>query len=306
MTGAAGFLGRHVARHCAERGDLVWGIGHGDWTEAEAASCGIIRWHRADIDPDSLRAHGGAPDIVIHCAGGSTVGGSFADAHADFRRNVATTAAVLDHIRTRAPRARLVYASSAAVYGIASRLPIGESDTPAPVSPYGTHKLAAEMLCAAHARHFGVAVAIVRLFSLYGPPLRKQLLWDACRKLSAGTAEFAGTGTEIRDWLHARDAARLMAIAADHASTACPVANGASGTGVEIRDVVAELAAVLSPGATFGFSGTRRAGDPAAYVAGMSIAAAWGFRPAIDWRSGVRSYADWYRRQQVGASGDRG
>ena len=295
VTGAAGFLGRHVARHFAARGDDVVGIGHGAWSERDASTWGVRRWHAVDVEPASLLAHAGEPDIVVHCAGGSAVGASFHDPYADFQRTVATTAAILDFIRVRAPRARLVYPSSAAVYGVAERIPIAETDRLAPISPYGAHKLAAEALCASFARDFGLSVAIVRFFSLYGPHLRKQLLWDACEKLRVGAVEFSGTGAELRDWLHGEDAARLLSVAADEASPACPIANGATGIGVAIRDVVGELAALFADRAAPRFTASARSGDPQAYVATTSVAAAWGFAPTIDWTSGVRGYADWYR-----------
>jgi len=297
VTGAAGFLGRHVARHFAMRGFDVTGLGHGELSASDAAAWGMRRWQRTDIDRDGLAAHAGQPDIVVHCAGAGAVGSSFQDPFADFQRTVATTAAVLEFIRLRAPAARLVYPSSAAVYGIAERIPIAEGDRLMPVSPYGTHKLVAETLCGSYARHFGVHVAIVRFFSIYGPHLRKQLLWDACNKLGAGQTSFAGSGAEIRDWLHVDDAVRLLQIAAQQASPACPIANGATGTSVAIRDILGALAATLASGISIAFSGTSRSGDPQAYVADMSVAQRWGFEPSIHWRAGVQSYVDWYCSQ---------
>lgn len=302
VTGAAGFLGRHVARHFATMGDEVIGLGHGDWSATESARWGLRRWHAADVDAASLRRHAGEPEIILHCAGGSAVGASFARPFEDFQRTVATTACVLEFMRERAPRARLVYPSSAAVYGAAERIPIAETDRLAPISPYGSHKVAAEALCASYARHFGVATAIVRFFSLYGPHLRKQLLWDACGKLQAGAASFAGTGDELRDWLHVEDAAALLALAATQASPACPIANGATGRGIAIRDIIAELAKRLAPDVAAKFTATARSGDPQAYVAVVGTAATWGFAPKVDWRAGVAAYADWYRHGRESSS----
>lgn len=299
VTGAAGFLGRHVARHFAMQGFEVTGLGRGELSVHDAAAWGMRSWHRADIDRDSLAAHAGQPDVVVHCAGAGAVGASFQDPAADFERTVATTAALLEFIRLRAPAARLVYPSSAAVYGVAERIPIAEDDRLMPVSPYGTHKLIAETLCGSYARHFGVHIAIVRFFSIYGPHLRKQLLWDACNKLGAGQTSFAGTGAEIRDWLHVDDAVRLLYVAARQASPACPIVNGATGTGVAIRDMLDALSAALGRGKSVTFSGAARSGDPQAYVADMSAAKRWGFEPSIGWRAGVESYVAWYRSRDA-------
>jgi UDP-glucose 4-epimerase len=190
--------------------------------------------------------------------------------------------------------AHFVLVSSAAVYGEVAQRPIPEDAPLCPVSPYGVHKLQAEDLCRSYSRHFGVRTVVVRLFSVYGPGLRRQLLWDACEKLRSGSATFSGTGNEVRDWLHVKDAARLLAVAAAHASTECPVANGGYGMGRSVREVVATLAEDLGANATPCFTGARRSGDPKCYVADLTTAKSWGWQPAIEWRSGMRAYAEWY------------
>jgi UDP-glucose 4-epimerase len=295
VTGAHGFVGRHVAQRLARDGWRVVGLGHGSWTEAEWRDWGIAEWHAADVTLDALLVCGVQPEVVVHCAGSGSVGFSMAHPHEDFQRTVASTAAVLEFIRLHAPQARMVYPSSGSVYGIVEHLPIAESQPLAPVSPYGSHKLMAEELCRCYARNFGVAAAIVRLFSAYGPGLRKQLLWDACTKISRGETTFSGDGTETRDWLHIDDMASLLAAAGEHASVACPVVNGGFGQGASVREVLGELFAAFGRSDAPQFSGTARAGDPAHYVADMTHALAWGWQPRIAWREGVREYAEWFK-----------
>ena len=139
----------------------------------------------------------------------------------------------------------LLYPSSAAVYGRAAMLPIPETSPLAPISPYGVHKVVAEDLCRSYGRTFGLHVAIVRIFSAYGVELRKQLLWDASRKVLAGDFRFDGTGNETRDWVHAEDVARLMLIAAEHAQSDVPVVNCASGIEVPSRSILEVLLEAL-------------------------------------------------------------
>jgi UDP-glucose 4-epimerase len=222
------------------------------------------------------------------------VGFSATHPHQDYQRTVATTAAVLEFVRLYAKDAAVVYPSSAAVYGYARRLPIAETEAPSPVSAYGVHKQMAEQLCAAYARHFGIKAAIVRLFSVYGNGLRKQLLWDACSKLRRGEAEFFGTGAELRDWLHVEDAATLLALARRHASTACPVVNGGSGAGVAVADIVQEIRNAMHADVAVTFDGKVRDVDPPTYVADVNRAAAWGWRARKPWQEGVRAYAGWF------------
>lgn len=241
-----------------------------------------------------MLAHGGAPDLLVHCAGGSHVGFSLAHPLQDFERNVDTTAAALEFLRRRAPHARLLFISSAAVYGEAAGGPLSEDAPAAPVSPYGAHKRMAEELCRSYARSFGLRTSVLRLFSVYGAGLRKQLLWDACTRLAAGAREFSGTGGELRDWLHVGDAAALIRVLADAAEAPAAVLNGGTGTGLRVADVLAELAAALgAPPATF--NGSRRPGDPTSLVADIARARRLGWAPRHDWRRGMREYAEWFR-----------
>jgi UDP-glucose 4-epimerase len=142
---------------------------------------------------------------------------------------------------------------------------------------------------------FGVRVAIVRLFSAYGVELRKQLLWDACRKAVSGDLRFAGSGRETRDWVNADDAARLLIIAGEHAGPDAPVVNGASGQEVAIRTILGVLFEALGTTRQPEFTGGERPGDPERYAGDPSRALAWGWTAERSWREGVRKYARWFR-----------
>ncbi|MBF7012790.1 NAD-dependent epimerase/dehydratase family protein [Novosphingobium sp. HR1a] len=296
VTGAHGFIGRHIALQMAAEGYHVTGLGHGDWVGDSPSAWGIADWHNADVDGDTLVEHGGVPDLIAHCAGSGSVPYSLERPREDFRRTVDATLAVLDFVRMHVPDARLVLPSSAAVYGLVEELPIQVDAPRRPLSPYGVHKKMAEDLCRSYATHFGVRIAIVRLFSIYGPGLRKQLLWDACSKIMNGSASFGGDGTETRDWLHVEDASRLLSAAAAVASTDCPIFNGGVGEAVSVRAVVDRLVDRLG-GTPAIFTGHIRLGDPRHFVADVSSTL------SLDWRSehaledGLDAYADWFRRQ---------
>ena len=294
ITGGYGFLGRHVARAFADAGSHVTGIGHGVWPDNDVQRWGLDRWHDSPVTLDALLSHCSAPDVLVHCAGGGQVDISLEQPLRDFRSNVDTTAAALEFVRTRAPHAAMLYISSAAVYGQATPGRLSEAVPAAPVSPYGVHKHLAEQLCASYAEHFGLRVGVLRLFSLYGPGLRKQLLWDACRRLSDGVAAFSGTGGELRDWLHVTDAASLAVTLAATVRGRYTVVNGGTGVAVSVAGILAELAAALGGGEAV-FSGQSRPGDPASLVADVTLARSLGWQPRRNWRQGVREYADWYR-----------
>ena len=295
ITGVYGFIGRHVARKMAADGWRVIGLGHGTWVKEEWKAWGVAEWHTADITLESLVAHAGEPDAIVHCAGSGSVGFSITHPYQDFQRTVSTTLAVLEYARLHAPKAKISYPSSAGVYGVVDKLPISESDPLSPASPYGVHKRLSEELCESYAKNFGIAVAMTRLFSVYGVGLRKQLLWDASQKINNGENNFFGTGEEIRDWLHVEDAASLLISAADHASAKCPVVNGGAGIGVTVKEVLTDLFTCFERSDAPKFSGVARSGDPIGYQADISIARNWGWQPAKDRKQGIREYAAWIK-----------
>jgi UDP-glucose 4-epimerase len=285
VTGAFGFLGRHVSRACARAGHTVRGLGHGLWKRAEWSDWGVSEWHASDVTLDAMVSCAGKPDIIVHCAGSGSVGFSMSNPAQDFDRTVVTTRDVLEYMRLHRPQARLVLPSSASVYGNALTMPISLTAPLSPVSPYGVHKQMAEELCLSYARQFGVSVAIVRLFSVYGVGLRKQLLWDACTKLARGPATFGGNGQETRDWLHVDEAA----------SSSRLIINGATGVGVPTRWIVETIANAFGGSGDVQFSGGARPGDPLHLIADMSDS------HLLDWRlektleAELARYVEWFK-----------
>jgi UDP-glucose 4-epimerase len=278
VTGGAGFIGSAVTRSLVARGFSVRVIGASSMSDP--------------LTPAGIAAAlESTPELVVHCAGSSSVAASVVDPSGEHAKTVPPFAALLAGVRERAPAARVVLLSSAAVYGAARVVPTPETEPPAPRSPYGEHKRVCEELC----RASGLATIVLRLFSVYGPGLRRQLLWDACRKARAGALELAGTGDEERDWLHVDDAVGLVLAAAEHASTAAPVINGGTGIATRVRDVVATIGHEL--GAPARFTGTVRAGDPPRYVADIMAARALGWLPRVPFERGLAEYVAWFRTE---------
>jgi len=296
ITGAYGFIGRHVAREYSSRGWHVTGIGHGEWSNWH--DYGLTEWHKADVTLDSLLTLSNYPDVIIHCAGGASVGFSVEQPAIDFDLTVRTTSNVLEFIRLYSPSTKLVYPSSAAVYGQVEALPITEDMPLNPVSPYGTHKQMSEILCQLYSRQYNLSVAIVRMFSIYGPELRKQLLWDACQKLHQDDYAFFGTGEEIRDWLHVDDVSKLLYVASQNATVDCPVVNAGKGMGVKVKNILEQLCGQYESNIKPTFSSTFKPGDPNAYISDISKASAWGWTPLVNWQEGISEYVDWYNKCQ--------
>jgi len=298
VTGAQGFIGRHLVGALAADGMRVAGLGRGEAPSASGGN-GLSVWISGDVTVDNLALaarQAGPFDVVYHLAGGSSVGRSLTHSFDDFANTVDATARLLDWLCSEMSGAALVVASSAAVYGSAAPGPIGEQAPLLPQSPYGVHKVMMEQLVASRAALCNLPSAIVRLFSVYGPQLRKQLLWDLCSRWEAGSSVMlGGTGAELRDWLHVHDAVRLLRLAAGAASKSAPVINGGTGRGTSVSTIAATARAAWGDDRLTGFSGVARSGDPPSLIANVGRAQALGFEPRIDVSAGVAEYVHWFR-----------
>ena len=298
VTGAYGFLGRHVALVCAKAGYKVHGIGHGSWTSEQWREWGLSKWHSADVTQDSLERYGGEPDLIIHCAGSGSVSFSISHPSEDFDRTVATAREILEYARLCRPGVHVVFPSSASVYGNAKQNPISVTAPLQPISPYGTHKLIVEELSLSYAIHFNISVAIVRLFSIYGIGLKKQLLWDACTKFSLGECNFGGSGHETRDWLHVEDAAQLLLTAGLDEHKNPLIINGATGVGVTTCHIINNIALSFGLADKVSFSGNTRPGDPLHLVADMSGFDEIKWKPSRNLDHELACYINWYRTEK--------
>jgi UDP-glucose 4-epimerase len=193
----------------------------------------------------------------------------------------------------RAAGARLFFASSAAVYGTAPA-PQREDATPAPVSDYGWHKLMGEQVLAS-ARQKGLVCCAVRFFSLFGPGLRKQVLWDTYwrARSSPGALELSGSGAERRDLLYVDDAVTLLRRLIATEGELPPVVNGGAGHGTSIGTLMALWSEIAFSGRPIRFTGAVRATDPSALVADVGLATSLGFKPSVPLEEGFRRTAEW-------------
>lgn len=306
ITGARGFIGKHLARSLAAAGHKVCGLGHGIWPESNAAAWGLVQWINGEVTPSNLRhlqQTFGTPNVVYHLAGGSSVGVAIANPREDFFRTVATTAELLDWLRLDAPETRLVAISSAAVYGAGHAGCIPERVPLKPFSPYGYHKQLMEELCQSYADSYGTKVTIARLFSVYGSGLKKQLLWDLCSRLAAGAnpLTLGGTGQELRDWINVRDVVLALELLAEMASNEVPVFNVGTGLATPVCEIAARIAQLWAGNcqpAKLSFTGQSRKGDPFSLVAETSCIQSLGFNSQIGVDQGLSDYVNWYRKHE--------
>lgn len=300
ITGGFGFLGRETAKIFKSYGHRVLGIGHGRWAQSESVQYGFDVWLDASISMSAMSTINETIDIIVHCAGNGSVGYSLSNPLQDFQKTVNGTAEILEFMRLNKPEALLVYPSSAGVYGAKHDEPIKETDLLNPISPYGYHKKIVEDLCTSYSKSYGLKISIIRFFSIYGPGLTKQLLWDASNKLSNSNAEvvFWGTGEETRDWIYIDDATELIFRAAQF-DDPLAVINGASGIRVTVRDTVELLRNALGSQAKIAFNNIVKEGDPRFYHADISAVSKRGWSTTMSLEEGIGNYARWYKEYHV-------
>lgn len=300
VTGARGFIGRHLALELSRQNMTVFGIGNGEWSENEASIWGIEAWVDGEIAEatlDRLYEISGVPSVVYHMAGGSAVGPSFENPVRDFDRSSRSTICLLEWVRTHCVEARVVLSSSAAVYGDAHHSPISTTCEPRPYSPYGYHKRICELMCESYSRNYGISTAVVRLFSIYGKELRKQLLWDLCGRFSSepNELELWGTGDEVRDWFHVSDAAKRLIEAAKLANVESLILNGGSGKGRTVRQVAEAVRDAWGSDAALVFNGKSRAGDPFYLVADIPASETLAITQSSVFENLIREYVEWFK-----------
>jgi UDP-glucose 4-epimerase len=296
ITGAFGFLGRNAARYFKDNGYKVFGIGYGKWKSGEEKKWGIDNWKTGEVNLKNLSKYSVKFDLIIHCAGGSSVGYSMAEPLRDFQLTVDSSVVILEFMRLKCPKSRLIYPSSAAVYGEKPDKMIRENDLLSPVSPYGFNKKIVEEMCELYSKNFGLNISIIRFFSLYGVGLKKQLLWDACEKVRKEKSKvyFFGTGKETRDWLNVKDAASFF-FAVSKSNRKFEIINGASGKRVETGEVLEILKRNYGKDVKINFIKREKPGDPKYYHADISRAKGLGWLPKIDLESGISEYVNFYK-----------
>jgi len=241
ITGAAGFIGSHLAESLQGQGHEVVGVDcFTDYydpalKEENAAGLDVLRLDLAEEDLPLDRVDG-----VFHLAGQPGVR-SFGDVFDEYvRRNLVATRRVLE----AAARAgvRVVFASSSSVYGEAESYPTPEETEPKPISPYGITKAGCEQLARAYARAFGLDVVVLRYFTFYGPRQRPDMAFTRIVNALArgGVFELYGDGLQSRAFTYVADGVEATIAAIDRAPDGA-VYNVGGGAEATMRDAIAAL-----------------------------------------------------------------
>lgn len=295
IIGSSGFIGSYCYSYFNEAHD-VW-------------KCDIHNQHHDNhfflVNEDSpnfnpiFQSH--KFDLCINCSGAADVKSSFKDPVKDFKSNTLNIINILEAIRTHNPRCKFLTISSAAVYGNPPATPITTQCVSNPISPYGFHKSIAEEICKEYYKLWEIPSCCVRVFSTYGPGLKKQLLWDLYNKFTTGeTVNLWGTGNETRDFIYITDLVRAIEITIHNSNFHADIINIANGKQISISKVAEVFAKELGADApSIVFSGIERTGDPLNWEADIPELRKWGYRPNVSIEEGIRNYIQWAKKERL-------
>ena len=235
-------------------------------------------------------------DVCINCSGAANVPFSMEKPFNDFKLNTLNVFKLLESIRLYNPTCKFLTLSSAAVYGNPDSLPIKTTAQFAPVSPYGYHKVFAEQICEEYNRFWNVKTCCVRIFSAYGPGLRKQLFWDMYNKfINSPIISLWGTGDESRDFIYITDLVRALEFVINNSTFDNDKVNLANGKQITIREVANTFVKVLESDKKIEFNGAIRKGDPINWEADIQKLKGWGYTPHYTLTEGINEYVKWIR-----------
>lgn len=249
VTGGAGFIGSHIVDRLLADGCRVrvlddFSTGH----KENLSAAGNIEIIEGDVgDPDTVAAAVDGVDVVFHEAAIASVPRTIEDPLGSQKTNYQGTLNVLEAARSASAK-RVVFASSAAIYGDDPELPKTEDMPARPLSPYAIDKLASEYACQMYTRLYGLETVCLRYFNVYGPRQDPSSAYSGvisvfADRLKEGTQPtIYGDGEQTRDFIYISDVVAANIMAATKPGTAGDVFNVATSNKVSLNDLLRVMA----------------------------------------------------------------
>jgi UDP-glucose 4-epimerase len=314
VTGCAGFIGSTLTDALLADGHEIVGLDcFTDYYDPAikqrnlggAAASDAFHLLRLDLASEPLPDHALEVDGIFHLAAQAGVRASWGREFDTYTQcNVLATQRLLEANVARARRtgerpAPVVYASSSSVYGNAEARPTREDALPAPISPYGVTKLAAEHLCDTYRHEFDVPATSLRFFTVYGPRQRPDMAFHKFVRaaLQGDSIDVYGDGTQSRDFTFVDDivAANRSAMDVLQGGASGGTYNLGGGSTATVREVIELLERILERPVAVTYGATQP-GDVRHTSADTSAAQReLGYKPRTSLETGLRSEADWLR-----------
>jgi UDP-glucose 4-epimerase len=306
VTGGAGFIGSHLVTALTKSGARATVFDNctdAPWPNLRHIEGEYIRIEGDVRDPSSVKGalEFAKPTVIFHLAANASVPYSVEDPRHDFETNTVGTFNVLEGARQARQNARLVFASSAAVYGEPGRELMTEETRLCPISPYGASKLGGEIECRLYAELFSTDVVIGRIFNSFGPRMPRFVVLDFLRKLSdrQDVLEILGTGMQTRDFTYVLDTvAGLLTLGQQ--GIRGEAYNIASGSSHSVTDLAHQLLAILdlSQQTKLRYSGDSWAGDAQYWAVSIDKLKQLGYRPQFNLGDGLSEVVAWFNHRE--------
>lgn len=300
VTGGAGFIGSHLCVALVNLGAKVTVVDNFSKGNIENLDPVSKYMNLKELDVNTRKFSKlislGEFDLVFHMAGSASVPLSVENPEHDFVSNLSGTFRLLESIRLAGVETAVVVVSSAAVYGTPSRIPISESDPTTPISPYGVSKLAIERYVYVYSQLYGLRAASLRPFSVYGPKLRKQIIYDFIRKLFDDPSRLTiiGDGSQVRDFIYVDDVVQAALVVFKKGRLEGEVYNVAGGKGYSTREVAETLVDLMEVSPEYHYTMTNRPGDPDTWIASIDKLRSLGYSPSVVLRTGLEQTLEWF------------
>ncbi len=306
VTGGAGFIGSHIVEALVTRGEHVRVLDSFLSGKREnlqfpddkpSLNLEVIEGDIRDLDVVRQATRG--VDYVLHHAALVSVAQSMADPQMVHAVNVTGTLNVLLAAREAGVR-RVVFASSAAVYGDNDALPLKETAVPRPLSPYAASKLAGEAYCRMFCAAYSLPTVCLRYFNVFGPRQDPNSQYAAAipkfitALLHGESPTIYGDGTQSRDFIHVANVVLANLLACEKDEAIGQIVNIACGGRRTLLDLYRDLATLIGAALQPVFA-SARAGDVKHSVAAIDQATrVLGYKPKVEWRDGLRDTVQWY------------
>jgi UDP-glucose 4-epimerase len=287
IIGGSGFIGSNAITYFENQGHEVYAV---DVVPSAHPKSYLIQ-KMSDCE-QIFSAH--QFEVCINASGLANVQVSFQEPMLDFELNVQNVYILLNLLKKYNSQCKFINFSSAAVYGNPITLPIKETFTSKPLSPYGAHKQYSEQIGKEFYDFFGIPTCSLRVFSAYGLGLKKQIFWDMYHKFKANEhINLFGTGTETRDFIHIDDLLFALDRIIQCADFKGEVINVANGKAISIAEVSTVFASFFPTTKNIIFNQQIKQGDPLYWVADIALLSSYGYTPKIDITKGLAQYYNW-------------
>ena len=155
------------------------------------------------------------------------------------------------------------------------------------------------MICKEYSTFWGIKTCCLRIFSAFGPGLRKQLFWDMYHKFKEqDEIRLWGTGRESRDFIYIDDIIQTIDMTIKNSSFDAQVVNVANGKQLTIKEVADAFVSVLHADKKVSFNGEERKGDPINWEADIQTLEEWGYKQTVSLEEGIKNYVAWVQQDK--------